>query len=102
MEMKLLSILLTSMSCLLFVASLEERLPVSDNVLQREIQELRTKVSALESKFVSLESRSSMLIFILCESCKIRCIWLTVGVEFWHSAQTTINSQLVKLSCGIV
>lgn len=82
--MKLFLNVLMLTSCLLCVVSLEERLLVSDNVLQREIQELRTKVSALESKFVSLESRSSMFTFILCESCKIRCIWLTIGVEFWH------------------
>lgn len=58
-------------SCLLCVASLEERLLVSDTALQSEIQELRTKVSALESKVASLESKSSMCTFIFHVSCYI-------------------------------
>lgn len=90
--MKLFSSLLIWTSCLLCVASLEERLLVSDNALQSEIQELRTKVSALESKVASLESKSSMCTFIFYVLCKIKSDWLTIRVERVHSAENTINS----------
>lgn len=99
--MKLFSNLLIWTSCLLCVASLEERLLVSDNALQSEIQELRTKVSALESKVASLESKSSMCTFIIHVSCYIKSHWLTIRVEIWvHSAETTINS--IEFTINIV
>jgi polyhydroxyalkanoate synthesis regulator phasin len=43
---------------MLIVTSHDERLLAADNVMQNEIQELRTKVSALEQKVASLESKS--------------------------------------------
>lgn len=69
---------------------------MTNDALQSEIQELRTKVSALESKAASLEYKSSLCTFIFHVSCKIISDWLTIRVEFLvHPAETTINSQLI-------
>ncbi|XP_062593208.1 complement C1q-like protein 4 [Saccostrea cucullata] len=48
-----------ALTVILTVTSLEERLLVSDNVLQNEIQELRSKVVTLEQKVATLESKSA-------------------------------------------
>ncbi|XP_062593207.1 complement C1q-like protein 4 [Saccostrea cucullata] len=57
--MKALGILIQFWFDACTVTSLEERLLVSDNVLQHEIQELRSKVVTLEQKMATLESKSA-------------------------------------------
>ncbi|XP_061193786.1 complement C1q-like protein 4 [Saccostrea echinata] len=59
LSMKVFRILIQFWLYALIVTSLEERLLLSDNVLQNEIQELKSKVMTLEQKVATLESKSA-------------------------------------------